>query len=453
MLLVALLLPAHRADAQIPVTDVASFGQAVTSYVKQVADQVQTMAKWATQYTQMATQITNQVQQIENQVIALERMGNPAALLNATGINELISQTQSLVSEFEHIADPFLDIVDDVKSLEYTLHGTIDSVNSTIQGLNPANYRMFGGLERSYEGFLESAKKTRTNMANSVRGIERMTTAIDAATSDAEVAKATAGLMANGFNMQATALQHQARYQDLHGAYIISETERQKWIQVDMDRRIRDANPDVYGTVEGPPGGAAGGGPNTPDMGGNPDSNNGATNNADQPFDSRTLPDGYSIEAGGRIVDAQGNPAGSIIGSGSGSLDTDGTRFAGGDATGRSSISWRVNGHNAMDGSVTPGVALNNAQVAAIKAQPGYENFQIGDQIGVMYNGKATLAYYYDRSEDPQNHANAGLGHTEISAKTADNLGIKCASNGSSMANKGNITFFAPTKGSSVAVK
>lgn len=174
----------------IPVVDALHISVAETNWI-------QNLSQWFNSAANQVEQIGNQVQQIRQMVDYLERVGNPKDLVGELGIDKLRQ-----LSDLTAAADSYREIVDRAQgayALERTAEGIFRKLPDRLAGgtalnLDPDAFRKFalhGQLTDSYyqrSGDLKTARKEISEE------IQRTLRDVDQASTDAEVARATAKL-------------------------------------------------------------------------------------------------------------------------------------------------------------------------------------------------------------------------------------------------------------------
>lgn len=171
--------------AQVIVNDPAAIAQSAVEHAVDVAKYVEMIAHQVEQINLL----TSQLQQVTAYVQAF---GNPALLLQITGADQIIRQLQQgptgrLLGDLQQTASG-------IESLRYTADGLYRSIETiSVSGVEVPRsedlYRKFGALENTAENFRIVHEETTSRVQSLKRDISGTTTALQAATTDAQVQK------------------------------------------------------------------------------------------------------------------------------------------------------------------------------------------------------------------------------------------------------------------------
>lgn len=183
--IVALGLFPVRGRAQLIVEDPAAIAQNATQHAIDLAKYVEMISKQVEQINLL----TSQLQQVTAYV---EAFGDPSSLLRITGADRIIDQLQrqpagQLLGELQQTASG-------VQSLRHNANGLYRRIeNISISGVEipraESLYRKFGALENTVDNFQTVHQQTQGRIQSLKRDIGATTTALQAATTDAEVQK------------------------------------------------------------------------------------------------------------------------------------------------------------------------------------------------------------------------------------------------------------------------
>lgn len=175
----------HKSHAQFIVEDPAAIAQSAVQHTIDLAKYVEMISKQVEQINLL----TSQLQQVTAYV---EAFGDPSSLLSITGADRIIDQLQQqpigqLLGELQQTASG-------VQSLRNNGNGLYRSIESiSISGVEipraESLYRKFGALENTVENFQAVHEQARGRLQALKRDIGSTTTALQAATTDAEAQK------------------------------------------------------------------------------------------------------------------------------------------------------------------------------------------------------------------------------------------------------------------------
>ena len=220
----SVVIGAPEVFAQLPVTDVTNLGQNIAHHAKE-------LAAWGRQELQMANMITNEVRQVQQTAQMLINMGDPSRIIGATGVGQLVGQTQGMIGDFQRLGQLQNYMSPNSFNFSYNYHGlgpNLGSYATSYGGLNSNNYVAYGPVEQAFETVLQTSQRGRAMVTDSVRNLENLTYRADAAQSEAEVSKVYTGILAQQTALQASGIEAQQRMNDLQAADIMARTQREK---------------------------------------------------------------------------------------------------------------------------------------------------------------------------------------------------------------------------------
>jgi hypothetical protein len=209
-------------------------GQAFTDVphiMQSIANTGHQKAAWGRQELQMANMITNEVRQVQQTAQMLINMGDPSRIIGATGVGQLVGQTQGMIGDFQRLGQLQDYMSPNSFNFSYNYHGlgpNLGSYATSYGGLNSNNYVAYGPVEQAFETVLQTSQRGRAMVTDSVRNLENLTYRADAAQSEAEVSKVYTGILAQQTALQASGIEAQQRMNDLQAADIMARTQREK---------------------------------------------------------------------------------------------------------------------------------------------------------------------------------------------------------------------------------
>lgn len=174
----------------IPVVDALHIGVAEVNWV-------QNLSQWFNSAANQVEQISNQVQQIRQMVDYLERFGNPQDLAGQLGMERL-----QRIGELTVAADSYRGMVDHADG-SYMLGRTAEGIfkqlpdrmaDGTALKLDPDAFRKFALHGQLTDSYYQRSADLKTAREEIGAEIERTLKEVDSASTDAEVARATAKL-------------------------------------------------------------------------------------------------------------------------------------------------------------------------------------------------------------------------------------------------------------------
>jgi hypothetical protein len=203
--LIALLLAAPLARAQLVVIDPTAIARAQANHVVDLAKYVEMVNN---QVTQINT-LTQQLQQIQAYVKAF---GNPEQLVNIVGANQLVSSLQQ--SGIGQTIGQLQRTANGIEALRYNANGLYTSLGQTFTTPGGAQvprldqlYRKFGAIQqdsRNFQSVTDDVLRRRQSLRND---IATTTTKLQASTTDAETQKLTGVLV--GYNAELATVDHE----------------------------------------------------------------------------------------------------------------------------------------------------------------------------------------------------------------------------------------------------
>ncbi len=183
-LAVASLAP-NNTNAQVIVEDPVAIAQSAVQHAIDLAKYVEMISKQVEQINLL----TSQLQQITAYVNAF---GDPAALLQITGADNIISQLQQ--QPIGQLLGQLQETASGVESLRNNANGLYRSIeNISISGIEVPRaeslYKKFGALENTVENFQTVHEQAQGRIQTLKREIGSTTTSLQAATTDAQVQK------------------------------------------------------------------------------------------------------------------------------------------------------------------------------------------------------------------------------------------------------------------------
>lgn len=178
-------LAPHQTNAQVIVEDPAAIAQNAVQHAIDLAKYVEMISKQVEQINLL----TSQLQQITAYVNAF---GDPAALLQITGADNIISQLQQ--QPIGQLLGQLQETASGVQSLQNNANGLYRSIeNISISGVEVARteslYKKFGALENTVDNFQTVHEQAQGRIQSLKREISTTTTSLQAATTDAQVQK------------------------------------------------------------------------------------------------------------------------------------------------------------------------------------------------------------------------------------------------------------------------
>ncbi|MES2704988.1 MAG: hypothetical protein V4726_00135 [Verrucomicrobiota bacterium] len=158
---------------------------------------IQNLSQWFTSAANQVEQIGNQVQQIRQMVDYLERYGNPQDLAGQLGM-EKIQQLGELTAAGDSYRD-MVDHADGTYALRRTAEGIFRKLpdrmaDGTALNLDPDAFRKFALHGQLTDSYYQRSGDLKTAREEIRAEIERTLKEVDSASTDAEVARATAKL-------------------------------------------------------------------------------------------------------------------------------------------------------------------------------------------------------------------------------------------------------------------
>jgi hypothetical protein len=203
--LIALLIAAPLARAQLVVIDPTAIARAQANHVVDLAKYVEMVNN---QVTQINT-LTQQLQQIQAYVKAF---GNPEELVNIVGANQLIGSLQQ--SGIGQTIGQLQRTANGIEALRYNGNGLYTSLGQTLTTPGGAQvprldqlYRKFGAIQqdsRNFQSVTDDVLRRRESLRND---IATTTTKLQASTTDAETQKLTGVLV--GYNAELATVDHE----------------------------------------------------------------------------------------------------------------------------------------------------------------------------------------------------------------------------------------------------
>jgi hypothetical protein len=175
----------HKTNAQVVVEDPIAIAQSATQHAIDLAKYVEMISKQVEQINLL----TSQLQQVTAYV---EAFGDPSALLQITGADNIISQLQQ--QPIGQLLGQLQDAASGVQSLQNNSNGLYRSIeNISISGVEVPRaeslYRKFGALENTVDNFQTVHEEAQGRIQSLKREISSTTTSLQAATTDAQVQK------------------------------------------------------------------------------------------------------------------------------------------------------------------------------------------------------------------------------------------------------------------------
>lgn len=191
LLLFPLLVPAAFASG-IPVIDAANL-------TAQKVSHAQNIAKWVDSIAQLRTQIDQLNQQINIQGDIRKWSGNPVEA-GANVVLDVLGE-EDLVREYGRARDEIVRVTRSLESLENTADGNYRAIRSAdIDGGNlqrdPLTFRRYSVLDAKQANTVQVTDETKTREAELQEEIALTLQELKAATTDAEVQKLSAKLVA-----------------------------------------------------------------------------------------------------------------------------------------------------------------------------------------------------------------------------------------------------------------
>lgn len=232
--LAAISLAPHKTNAQVVVEDPIAIAQSATQHAIDLAKYVEMISNQVEQINLL----TSQLQQVTAYV---EAFGDPAVLLQITGADNIISQLQQ--QPIGQLLGQLQETASGVQSLHNNANGLYRSIeNISISGVevprSESLYRKFGALENTADNFQTVHEQAQGRIQSLKREISSTTTALQAATTDAQVQKLQ-GVLASQ-RSELTALQ--AEVQQAASQVTVQDTlNRNDEEKQDQARREKDA--------------------------------------------------------------------------------------------------------------------------------------------------------------------------------------------------------------------
>ncbi|GAA5143742.1 hypothetical protein GCM10023213_32340 [Prosthecobacter algae] len=178
-------LAPHKTNAQVVVEDPIAIAQSATQHAIDLAKYVEMISKQVEQINLL----TSQLQQVTAYV---EAFGDPSALLQITGADNIISQLQQ--QPIGQLLEQLQETASGVQSLQNNANGLYRSIeNISISGVEVPRaeslYRKFGALENTVDNFQTVHEQAQGRIQSLKREISSTTTSLQAATTDAQVQK------------------------------------------------------------------------------------------------------------------------------------------------------------------------------------------------------------------------------------------------------------------------
>ena len=178
-------LAPHKTNAQVIVEDPAAIAQNAVQHAIDLGKYVEMISKQVEQINLL----TSQLQQITAYVNAF---GDPAALLQITGADNIISQLQQ--QPIGQLLGQLQETASGVQSLQNNANGLYRRIeNISISGVEVPRaeslYKKFGALENTVDNFQTVHEQAQGRIQSLKREISTTTTSLQAATTDAQVQK------------------------------------------------------------------------------------------------------------------------------------------------------------------------------------------------------------------------------------------------------------------------
>lgn len=182
---VALSLVPAKSHGQLIVEDPGAIAQSAMQHAIDLGKYVEMISNQVEQINLL----TSQLQQVTAYV---EAFGDPAALLQITGADQIISQLQQ--QPIGQLLGDLQQAASGMQSLQYNANGLYRSIEDiSISGVaiprSEDLYKKYGALENTAENFQTVHEETSGRIRSLKRDIASTTTALQAATTDAEAQK------------------------------------------------------------------------------------------------------------------------------------------------------------------------------------------------------------------------------------------------------------------------
>lgn len=181
------LFPVSRADAQIPVTDVANT-------VQDAANQVVNLAEYVEMVSNQVQQINSMTQQLQQVTAYVKAFGDPSQILDLVGVNDLISSLNE--SGIGQTYATVRDLSDGVQALSANGQGLYRQIGSSFELPSGATiprapdlYRKFDAVSRAsdnYSAVYDDALERRQALKGQIASTTQQ---LQSATTDAETQK------------------------------------------------------------------------------------------------------------------------------------------------------------------------------------------------------------------------------------------------------------------------
>ena len=190
----------------------STYGQVVVydpaTHATDIANQFQNLAQYIAMVNNQVTQINTMTQQLQQTTAYVQAFGNPAALLNIVGADQLIqSVNQSGVGQ---TIGELRELASGVEALQYNANGLYQSVGETFRIYNNIEvprvevlYRKFAAVDRAAMNFQAVYDDVATRRWQLKIQIGNTTRQLQAATTDAEIQKLGGILLGQGAQLEA----------------------------------------------------------------------------------------------------------------------------------------------------------------------------------------------------------------------------------------------------------
>lgn len=174
-----------KSPAQVIVEDPGAIAQSAVQHAIDLAKYVEMISNQVEQINLL----TSQLQQVTAYV---EAFGDPAALLQITGADKIISQLQQ--QPIGQLLGDLQEAASGIESLQNNANGLFRSIeNISISGVEVPRsedlYKKYGALENTVENFQTVHEEASGRIQTLKRDIGSTTTALQSATTDAQVQK------------------------------------------------------------------------------------------------------------------------------------------------------------------------------------------------------------------------------------------------------------------------
>lgn len=198
-----LLLSSLGLHAQVIVEDPIAIAQ-------DALNQAVNLAKYVEMVNNQVQQLDTMRQELEQVTAYTQAFGDPASLVEITGANHLIDSTRNFQSGSS--LGELRQMASGEASISYTGDGLYTPVaplriGGSNVGRDPALYRKYGAVESAATNYTDAYATSRQKAEAARSNLADMTTALQSATTDAEVQKLKGAIAAQSAELEA--LQHE----------------------------------------------------------------------------------------------------------------------------------------------------------------------------------------------------------------------------------------------------